>query len=117
MRAPPWQHTHDTVVITEEAHYYYGMEAELIGIDEDDGILKLTDGDIKIVKMAALAKKAGQQQQQQQQQQQERADSSGCASASASSEEEQEDQQRTPDDWYPQFLQKVARDQFEHGPH
>ena len=41
---------HDTVVITEEAHYYYGMEAELIGIDEDDGILlKLTDGDIKIV--------------------------------------------------------------------
>ena len=63
---------HDTVVITEEAHYYYGMEAELIGIDEDDGILKLTDGDIKIVKMAALAKKAGQQQQQQQQ---ERADS------------------------------------------
>ena len=41
---------HDTVVITEEAHYYYGMEAELIGIDEDDGILKLhEDGDIKIV--------------------------------------------------------------------
>ena len=45
------------------------------------------------------------------------ADSSGYVSASASSEEEQEDQQRTPDDWYPQFLQKVARDQFEHGPH
>ena len=82
---------HDTVVITEEAHYYYGMEAELIGIDEDDGILKLTDGDIKIVKMAALAKKAGQQQQQQQQ---ERADSSGYMSASASSEDEGEEEQQ-----------------------
>ena len=52
---------HDTVVITEEAHYYYGMEAELIGIDEDDGILKLhEDGHIKIVNIKKLAKKAGQ---------------------------------------------------------
>jgi len=44
------------------------------------------------------------------------ADSSGYVSASASSEEEQEDQQRTPD-WYPQFVQQVARDHVEHGPH
>ena len=84
---------HDTVVITEEAHYYYGMEAELIGIDEDDGILKLhEDGDIKIVNIKKLAKKAGQQQQQQQQQ--ERADSGGYMSASASSEDEGEEEQQ-----------------------